>query len=93
MTSIVLPAFTARVTTFYRASPYVPDDMQRFRDGKRFFAPDASRTERLRLLKKYSAAYVLYSDENVSASTKAELGEIAKPEARANSFVLLKVVR
>jgi hypothetical protein len=93
VTSIVLPAFTARVTTFYRASPYVPDDMQRFRDGKRFFAPDTSRTERLRLLKKYSAAYVLYSDENVSASTKAELGEIAKPEARANSFVLLKVVR
>lgn len=89
--SIVLPAFTARVTTFYRASPYVPDDIQRCRDGDEFFAPGTSTAERVRLLRKYSATYILYCNKDVPPSTKAELAEIARPEARANTFVLLKV--
>ncbi len=56
-----LPTFGPKVVTLHHRNPLIKDADQRARDAARFFAPGASDSERMAILKRYRVTHVIGS--------------------------------
>jgi len=59
-----VPSFSGKLVAFPMPLPFVPDHAARIRAVERFFGPDASPDERLAILERYGARWVLLDKEH-----------------------------
>ncbi|HKS16254.1 MAG TPA: hypothetical protein VJU16_03025 [Planctomycetota bacterium] len=90
LTSWPAPSFRGRVMSAYHFEFFVPGQWQRYEDANRFFAT-RSEPERISLLKKYEARWLLVDSAQLDERQQAEIIRERSVRSRAGPLVLMDV--
>jgi hypothetical protein len=88
-----VPSFGGHVVAYPMHLPFVPDHAERVRAVERFFAPGVARRERVELIRRYGARYVLLDKERFDdwRPRLAELRTLGRSVYSSPEYELLRI--
>lgn len=89
--ALSVTAYKGKVVARPRAQLMIADGPARNRDNQRFFALDASQQERMALMRKYGASYILIKPDNVPGETVKHLEELGQLVPNEGPLILIKI--
>jgi len=89
--AMAMTAFKGKVIARPRPQLMIADGAARKADNARFFSNKTSRTERLELMRKYGARYILIKDDDFSDQIRKELRALGTVIPTSGHLVLIEV--
>jgi hypothetical protein len=89
--AMAITAFKGKVIARPRPQLMIADGAARKADNARFFSAKTSQAERLELMRKYGARYILIKDDDFSSQTREALRALGTVVPTSGRLVLIKV--
>ncbi|MGX9217115.1 hypothetical protein ACWV27_01695 [Massilia varians] len=89
--ALAITALKGKVIARPRPQLMISDGAARTQDNKRFFSTNISNAERMELIRKYGAQYILIKKDNIAAETLLDLEQLGKRVATDGQLILIKL--
>jgi hypothetical protein len=89
--AMAITAFKGKVIARPRPQLMIADGAARKKDNARFFSGKTSQSERLELMRKYGARYILIKKNDFSSQIREELRALGEVVPTVGSLILIKV--